>query len=651
MARVITYFGLAAVTAMGLLAACGGGDSDDENGNGNGNGTGNGDGDGGPAIDVGGVDPGVGVEPGGVVEYDTPEGFKNHDDGTGNPSYKDAGIAAETVTALVEATTSASAPAADENFAYPLPDTMVPWNLNFIEFQWKQPANSGNHVLIRAEAGGVTYHLYVIAECTNSGFCFVELPKTEFQTIGLKNLGGSVTFEVFSTQADGTSKTSPVTMHYSPDKLIGTLYFWASAERTIKRVVWGAQSATDFIIPKGRMGAEGEEPNTEYECVSCHSVSRDGTTIAFGVSPEEGENISGIQVARTADPYTPLIAPTPGTTPFTNGPDPAVYDGAAHGNPEGIGPTDSLGHNVALNTDGTMMAVNATGDLSATPTGNWPSALQIKSTTVKDQILGSYEVGNPVWGADKIGIQPEWSPNSDFLAVALGVNADNENLSAWAATLSSIAIVPVTAAGQLGNAIEHVMPAPGYTLFYPTWSPDSKYLAFVGAKQEAAPRAGAKGSLNNERGVIYMVPTSGGPYTCPGTGCTELTRGTGYSQAEADAGNVDGSTWPKFAPFPQGDSVYYITLTANRQVGARPGERKQLWMFGIDTSQAGDPSYAPFWIPYQEYEDVANLAPYWTETPPCDTSSGTCEGCLEKEVCAVNRQTQECRCDTPLVTR
>jgi hypothetical protein len=514
---------------------------------------------------------------------------------------------------------------------------MIPGNLTFIDFQWKG-ASSTEIAVVRASAGASVYHMYLVVDCNNNGVCTKTLPSAEWQTLGKNHAGQDVTFEVI-TDVDGTfTRSAPLTIKYSPERLVGALYYWAAAENTINRVSFGAEAATPFIVPSSSTAAASVTPNTDYECVSCHSVSRDGTTIAFGVAPHEGENIAGIQVAPTANPYAPTIVPTPGPTPYEAE---VAHDWGGVNNVDRcqsgvLCATTSLGHNVALSPNGDLMAVNATE-----PPANWPSRLEIRRTDVADAVVASYPIGTSqvpgLWGVDKLAIHPEYSPDGTKMVVTLAEN--NGNLSAWANEAGSIAVVPVNADGTLGTPSVIAEASGDAFHFYPTWSPDSAYVAFM--------TAWSSSSLNNDDAVIHMVPATG-TTTCPGAGCIELTRGTGYTASDAQGGDGTGSTWPKFAPFAQGASknIYFITFTSRRKRGLTPSSDSQLWMFGVDTSVTPDPSYAPFWLPWQSI-DAGSLAPYWTEALPCnaDVGTGSCEGCLEVERCVVNPDDNSCSCE------
>lgn len=569
----------------------------------------------------GGLNVGTGASSGvnddRIVTRVTPPGFTG-DDGTGNPTYVAAGVDDAKVATLSGALGSLPDPDPEMLIDYPFEDTLVPGNLTFIEFQWRR-LSGHDTFLIRVIADSKSYHLYLVPECTQSGFCTQVLPKGEWLTLGKELAGQTVDIEIIGTDGSEVARSAPLKLEFSPEPLVGALYYWAAANRVIKRASFGADQAVDFIVPNS--------PTSDYECVACHSVSRDGTTIALAVGPEEGENISGIQVASTLDPTMKAINPTKGPTPY----DASV----AHGNTEG--PIDSLGHNVALSPDGKLMAVNATD-----PPTNWPSHLDIRHTNAKDSVVQSYEVGHAIFGADTIGIHPEFSPDGSKLAVTL---AENEgSLSAWSNQAGGIGYLPVAADGSLGSAVVVVTaPSDGSYHFYPTWSPDAKYLAFVSSSDAN----GSSGSLGNDHALLRMVAVADAPADCPGPKCIELTRGTGYTPADALAmSGTTGSTWPKFAPFAQGQNqnVYFITFTSRRKLGVRPLDNTQLWMFGIDTAVTPDPSFSPFWLPYQSPSD-GSLSPYWTETLPCNTEGGTCNGCLASEQCVINPDENSCVCE------
>jgi hypothetical protein len=157
-----------------------------------------------------------------------------------------------------------------------------------------------------------------------------------------------------------------------------------------------------------------------------------------------------------------------------------------------------------------------------------------------------------------------------------------------------------------------------------------------------------------------MVPASGGPYACPGPSCVDLVNGTQYTAADVAEGRGKHSTWPKFAPFSQGNdgNIMWISFSSRIPYGLETEETSRLWMFAVDVSKvgSGDPSFAPFWIPFQDEGDGGadsagdNLTPYWTTELPCeilDAEAGTCLGCVEGEMCVLNKELNTCDCKSP----
>jgi hypothetical protein len=622
----MTFLATAACGFAALLAACaaddGGGGVDSPSTN-----TGGGNGTGGGSLGTGSTGSTQSPD---IIERVDLDGFL-YTDPSGDPAYKDPTLAAADLTAIQ--TAAETLPAVDDEygFVYPFPDTMVPGNLAPLEMQWTAPAQNTLFMLTATPPDGKRHRFYFSCALQNT-YCLWDMPAAELEELARTYGGQQVTLQYLAVSPGGAPAILSPTylMDLSPEPVIGALYYWAAAPRIIKRVTFGAKAAADFIVPKSDTNA--------YDCAACHSVSRDGSTIAFAVSPEDGENIAGIQIAPTADPTTPTIAPPEGPTPFAG----ASQD-LTHGNT--TGPTTNLGINVALSPDGSLAAIS--GATPNDPNG-WPIYLAIRNTNTADSIVDVKNYGDPVFGGDtKVGIQPEWSPDGTQLVVTL---ADN-NPSVWASSArnSGIAIMPVTG-GVLGTAkmiVANPGAGNGYH-YYPTWSPDGKYVAFVTSWDDND----GKGSNGNRYGVLRMVEVAkaaSAPITCPGPDCIELTRGTGYTPADAQAqsANTFAAAWPKFAPFAQGadKNIFFITFTAKRPRGAVPTSTTQLWMFGIDTKliASGDPSYSPFWLPYQDESD-GSLSPYWTETSPCNTEGGTCDGCLDSEVCVVDTKFNSCSC-------
>jgi hypothetical protein len=572
----------------------------------------------------------------------------------GTSAYKDPSLPA-TVKDLFKGPPSTSA---QPVIKYPLTESMHAMNQGDITFMWDAGVATNNLFRLSVTAGtaGKKFEFYLPCKAKD-GKCVYQMPETEWLDLGNQFRGQDLTFTLTGTElseasldggpASVVSTSKDITITFSPEPVIGGLYYWAAASKSIKRFTFGAKKAVPYIVPNS--------PTDEFTCVACHSVSRNGKVIAFAVSQDPGgENTSAIQTAPTDDPTMPFVKPTKGMTPY--------YSGAGdltHNNQ--IGPTDNFGHNVALSPDGSLAATN--GIAPPPTTSGWPLNFGIRDTRT-GMSLGSWDQGDPLFGDNKIPIFPEWSPDGTSIVATMSEFQNNNGCAFWTQSTCTGSIVTMswtptdpmnpTMGGTLGEA--HVLVknnAQAYH-FYPSWSPDGKWIVFV-----SAPGGQGVSSLSNPKAVLRIVPSTGGPYTCPSSQCFDLVRGTQYKWADSIAGNGKHSTWPKFSPFAQGPNknLFFISFTSGIPYGSLVNtdmpSKPELWSFFVDTEKLvfgkGDPSWAPVWLPYQDINDGA-ISPYWTETLPCTVDGeNNCVGCVQGESCEINKDKGTCQCTTARV--
>src|SRR5262249_26023461 len=200
---------------------------------------------------------------------------------------------------------------------------------------------------IEARAGGATFFFFVPCVAPNASAtsqCTYAMPPSEWLDLGARFKGaGPVSFVVSGTDGAGGSvgTSTAISIWYSPEPVLGSLYYWSQTASGIKRAAFGASKAVLYVAP--------ESPSNQFKCAACHSVSRNGLVLAFAVQQTRDHDGMGIQTAPTDDVTQPFVHPTLGVSP------PGVGYPRTPGQLEA---QDHFGNNVALSPDGTIAAVN-----------------------------------------------------------------------------------------------------------------------------------------------------------------------------------------------------------------------------------------------------------------------------------------------------
>jgi hypothetical protein len=244
--------------------------------------------------------------------------------------------------------------------------------------------------------------------------------------------------------------------------------------------------------------------------------------------------------------------------------------------------------------------------LSFDPAGHRAAAVFAGDMWLADTTPGLPEgIANlgPIAGVNDEGrrvTNPAWSPDGSILAfierAANGVDWSYETGDLWTTTWDD-------ATGTWGSPSE-LLAAPGGaidTLSYPTWSPDSRWLAY-----SAGP---------NNRGdapaEIHMMDPIDASWV-------RLARGA--------PGGLD--VMPAFSPFREGG--YYWLLFYSRRPYGVVSTNKQLWVMAIDADYAfdgSDPSHAGFWLPGQSPAE-ANITAFWARSG-CEREGNQCKTDLD----------------------
>ena len=316
---------------------------------------------------------------------------------------------------------------------YPLAGSVHPINLADITFQWLRGTAPGQTVfrirLRRLNADD--FEFYVPCNHANtlgpvvSVQCVYHLPPGAWIDLATTAHGETLSVDVSGVDLAhpglvATSESMPIS--FSPQDVRGGFYYWSTSIQGALRVLFGARIPQPFIA-----SSTASNPSM---CSGCHTVSRDGSTIAFSQGDDPAAAI--LRVEATADPSKALFTPS------------IKHDSAT----------------LALNHDGSRVLVSVGQQLilrdAATGTTVGP---------VPDAFLGP----------GQHGFHPEWSPDDQSIAITLSGAGDSD----WSVSTGSIAVLPYNG-GSFGP-VEVIVPSGADFNFYPTWSPDGHWIAFTTA--------------------------------------------------------------------------------------------------------------------------------------------------------------------------
>jgi hypothetical protein len=336
---------------------------------------------------------------------------------------------------------------------------------------------------------------------------------------------------------------------------------------------------------RGMFGA-GEQrfisPGTScnrFACGSCHAVSRDGRFIAFAA-----EQPGYLTAARTEDPGHPVVTP----------PEPPQPNAAT----------------MSLTRDGRLLLISY-------GSGGNDGQVVVRETATGREVarLDPSVLGTP----ERKLYFPDWSPDGSELVATLATQSDRP----WSVKDGSLVVIPYNG-GAFGRARTVVPRDAALFHFYPSWSPDGAWIAFV-----SAPLPGP--SYNNPQSRLRLVSRDGGPVHDLGNATQQLGK---------------AASAPRFLPFSQaGCQMYFIAFHTRIDYGFwlknsvdATGGWPQLWLAAIDLRKLpGDPSSAPVWLPFQDPRRT-NVLPVWVERLICAPASPCPDGssCLFGECTANN---------------
>ena len=205
--------------------------------------------------------------------------------------------------------------------------------------------------------------------------------------------------------------------------------------------------------------------------------------------------------------------------------------------------------------------------------------------------------------AGDYGTHPDWSADNAHIVYTKVAAPDGVN--DWNAAQGSIVVVTDMGGGVFGNPQTIVASSGGNNNYYPSFSPDGKWVLFNRSNTT---------SYNDVSAETYVVSVDGMVGPIP------------LGNANSTTQNVTNS-WPRWAPFvvhdASGDHMYF-TFSSTRDYGIEvinstlPANMwsPQIWMAEFDPVKAQantEPSASAFWMPYQDVTSHNHIA-QWTAT-------------------------------------